>query len=49
MKGGGFYINNQKVDAGAIPTLGTAHFLGGRLCILRKGKKSYATVRVREA
>jgi tyrosyl-tRNA synthetase len=46
MKGGGFYINNQQVDAGAAPTLTAEHFLGGRLCILRKGKKSYATVRV---
>jgi tyrosyl-tRNA synthetase len=45
MKGGGFYINNQQVDAGSVPTLTTEHFLGGRLCILRKGKKSYATVR----
>ncbi|MFN0078321.1 MAG: tyrosine--tRNA ligase [Prosthecobacter sp.] len=46
MKGGGFYINNQQVDAGSVPTLSADHFLGGRLCILRKGKKSYATVRV---
>jgi tyrosyl-tRNA synthetase len=46
MKGGGFYINNQQVDAGAVPTLSPDHFLAGKLCILRKGKKSYATVRV---
>jgi len=46
MKGGGFYINNQQVDASSVPTLTADHFLGGRLCILRKGKKSYATVRV---
>ncbi len=46
MKGGGFYINNQQVDASSVPTLTANHFLGGRLCILRKGKKSYATVRV---
>jgi tyrosyl-tRNA synthetase len=46
MKGGGFYINNQQVDAGSVPTLSADHFLDGRLCILRKGKKSYATVRV---
>lgn len=46
MKGGGFYINNQQMDAGSVPTLSADYFLGGRLCILRKGKKSYATVRV---
>lgn len=46
MKGGGFYINNAQVAAGATPTLTAENFLGGRLCILRKGKKSYATVRV---
>jgi hypothetical protein len=45
MKGGGFYINNQQVEAGSAPTLSADHFLGSRLCILRKGKKSYATVR----
>jgi tyrosyl-tRNA synthetase len=46
MKGGGFYINNAQVAAGDTPTLTAENFLGGRLCILRKGKKSYATVRV---
>lgn len=46
MKGGGFYINNAQVPAGEVPTLTAENFLGGRLCILRKGKKSYATVRV---
>ncbi|MBB5032619.1 tyrosine--tRNA ligase [Prosthecobacter vanneervenii] len=45
MKGGGFYINNVQVPAGEVPVLGAEHFLGGKLCILRKGKKSYATVR----
>ena len=45
MKGGGFYINNVQVPAGEVPVLSADHFLGGRLCILRKGKKSYATVR----
>jgi tyrosyl-tRNA synthetase len=29
-----------------LPTLTAENFLGGKLCILRKGKKSYATVRV---
>ncbi|WP_395752627.1 tyrosine--tRNA ligase [Prosthecobacter sp.] len=46
MKGGGFYINNVQVPAGEVPVLTAEHFLGGKLCILRKGKKSYATVRV---
>lgn len=46
MKGGGFYINNVQVAANTIPTLTAENFLGGRLCILRKGKKSYATARV---
>jgi tyrosyl-tRNA synthetase len=45
MKGGGFYINNVQVPAGEVPVLTAEHFLGGKLCILRKGKKSYATVR----
>lgn len=45
MKGGGFYINNVQVPAGEVPVLSADHFLGGKLCILRKGKKSYATVR----
>lgn len=46
MKGGGFYINNVQVAANTVPTLTAENFLGGKLCILRKGKKSYATVRV---
>ena len=46
LKGGGFYINNQQVAAGVVPTLTAENFLGGKVCILRKGKKSYATVRV---
>ncbi|WP_395737969.1 tyrosine--tRNA ligase [Prosthecobacter sp.] len=45
MKGGGFYINNVQVPAGEVPVLTSENFLGGKLCILRKGKKSYATVR----
>lgn len=45
MKGGGFYINNVQVPAGEVPVLTAEHFLDGKLCILRKGKKSYATVR----
>jgi len=45
MKGGGFYINNVQVPAGEVPVLTAEHFLGGKLCILRKGKRSYATVR----
>ena len=46
MKGGGFYVNNVQVPAGEVPVLTAGNFLGGKLCILRKGKKSYATVRV---
>lgn len=45
MKGGGFYINNVQVAANAPVTITAADFLGGKVCVLRKGKRNYATVR----
>ena len=45
LKGGGFYINNAQVAAGSPVTITAADFLGGKLCVLRKGKRNYATVR----
>lgn len=45
LKGGGLYLNNVQVPAGTTPVLTAENFLGGKVCILRKGKKSYATVR----
>jgi tyrosyl-tRNA synthetase len=46
LKGGGFYINNIQVAANASVT--AADFLGGKVCVLRKGKRNYATVRSTE-
>ena len=45
LKGGGFYINNVQVAANAPVTITAADFLGGKVCVLRKGKRNYATVR----
>jgi len=45
LKGGGFYINNKQVAADTPAALSADDFLGGRLCVLRKGKRNYATVR----
>jgi tyrosyl-tRNA synthetase len=48
LKGGGFYINNKQVAADTPAALTAADFLGGKLCVLRKGKRNYATVRALE-
>jgi tyrosyl-tRNA synthetase len=45
LKGGGFYINNVQVASNATVTITAADFLGGKVCVLRKGKRNYATVR----
>jgi len=45
LKGGGFYINNVQVAANVPVTITAADFLGGKVCVLRKGKRNYATVR----
>lgn len=42
---GGLYLNNQKAGDAQLQ-LGTAHLLFGRYVLLRKGKRSYAVLRL---
>jgi tyrosyl-tRNA synthetase len=51
LKSGGFYINNKQVSSSSGSDIFTSNvikaddFLGGKVCVLRKGKRNYATLR----